>query len=69
MTPQTVAHRVPLSVRFLRQEYWCALPFPSPGDLLTQVSNMFVVLEGEFFTTEPSGKWKRGGYFGLSTYV
>ena len=20
-------------MRFLRQEYWCGLPFPSPGDL------------------------------------
>ena len=24
---------------FLRQEYWSGLPFPSPGDLLTQGSN------------------------------
>ena len=33
VTPQTVAHQAPLSVGFPRQEYWNALPFPSPGDL------------------------------------
>ena len=33
MTPWTVAHQAPLSVGFSRQEYWCGLPFPSPGDL------------------------------------
>ena len=32
-TPWTVAHQVPLSIRFRRQEYWSGLPFPSPGDL------------------------------------
>ena len=32
--PRTVAHQAPLSVGFLRQEYWIGLPFPSPGDLL-----------------------------------
>ena len=31
--PRTVAHQAPLSMGFLRQEYWCGLPFPSPGDL------------------------------------
>ena len=29
-TPQTVAHRAPLSMEFSRQEYWSGLPFPSP---------------------------------------
>ena len=28
-----VAHQVPLSMGFLRQEYWSELPFPSPVDL------------------------------------
>ena len=32
-TPWTRTHHAPLSVRFLRQEYWSDLPFPSPGDL------------------------------------
>ena len=29
----TVAHQVPPSMGFSRQEYWSGLPFPSPGDL------------------------------------
>ena len=32
-TPLTVAHQSPLSMGFLRQEYWIGLQFPSPGDL------------------------------------
>ena len=32
-TPWTVAHQVPLSMGFPRQEYWSGLPFSSPGDL------------------------------------
>ena len=31
--PWTVAYQAPPSMRFSRQEYWSALPFPSPGDL------------------------------------
>ena len=31
--PWTVAHQVPLSMGFSRQEYWSGSPFPSPGDL------------------------------------
>ena len=33
VTPWTVAHQTPLSMGFLREEYWSGLPFPSPGDL------------------------------------
>ena len=33
VTPQTVAHQAPLSMKFSRQEYWSGLPFPFPGDL------------------------------------
>ena len=33
VTQWTLACQVPLSVEFSRQEYWCGLPFPSPGDL------------------------------------
>ena len=32
--------QVPLSMGFSRQEYWSGLPFPSPGILLTQESNL-----------------------------
>ena len=38
-TPWTVAYWAPLSMGFSRQEYWSGLPFPSPGDLLTQGLN------------------------------
>ena len=31
-TLRTVAHQVPLSMGFFRQEYWSGLPFPSPGN-------------------------------------
>ena len=31
--PRTVARQAPLSMGFLRQEYWSGLPFPSPGHL------------------------------------
>ena len=33
VTPWTVAYQAPLSMASSRQEYWSALPFPSPGDL------------------------------------
>ena len=29
----TVAHQIPLSMGFSRQEYWSGLPFPPPEDL------------------------------------
>ena len=32
-TPWTVAYQAPPSMGFSRQEYWSALPFPSPEDL------------------------------------
>ena len=35
----TVAHQIPLSLGFSRQEYWIGLPFLSSRDLLTQGSN------------------------------
>ena len=32
VTPWTVAHQVPPSMGFSRQEYWSGLAFPSPGE-------------------------------------
>ena len=32
-SPWTIAHQAPQSMEFSRQEYWCGLLFPSPGDL------------------------------------
>ena len=34
MSPWTVAHQFPLSMRFSRRECWNGSPFPPPGDLL-----------------------------------
>ena len=31
-TPRIIPHQAPLSLGFLRQEYWSGLPFPPPGD-------------------------------------
>ena len=33
MTPWTVPYQAPMSMEFFRQEDWCRLPYPSPGDL------------------------------------
>ena len=64
VTPWTVAHQVPLSMGFCRQEYWSGLPCPSPGDLpdpgMEPTSLMSLALAGEFFTTKAvsSGRGK-----------
>ena len=39
-TPWTVACQAPLSMEFPRQEYWSGLPFPFPGHLPDQGSNL-----------------------------
>ena len=52
VTPWTVAHQAPLSVRFSRQEYWSGLPCPPPGDLPDSgIEPVSPALVGEFFTT------------------
>ena len=62
-TPWTVAHQAPLSLGFLRQEYWRRLPFPPPGDLpdpgMELTSPASPALAGKFFTSEPSGQPKQ----------
>ena len=56
-TPWTVARQAPLSIGFLRQEYWSVLPFPSPGDILNPgIEPRSPAFAGGFFTTEPPGK-------------
>ena len=59
VTPWTVA-QAPLTMGFLRQEYWSGLPFPYPGDLpdpgIKPISPVAPTLPGGFFTTEPRGK-------------
>ena len=51
----TVAHKPPLSLRFPKQEYWCGLPWPPPGDLpnpgIKPTFLMSPALRGGFFTS------------------
>ena len=58
--PWTVAHQVPLSLGFYRQEYWSGLPCPPPRDLpnpgIEPVSLMSPALAGRFLT--PSATWE-----------
>ena len=52
--PMYVAHQAPLSMGFLRQEYWSGLSFPSPGDLPDPgIESRSCALADGFFTTEP----------------
>ena len=39
VSPGSVAHQVPLSMEFSRQQSWSGLPFPFPGVFLTQELN------------------------------
>ena len=57
VTPQIIARQAPLSMGFLRPEYWTRLPSPSPGDLLNPgIEPLSPALAGWFFTTESPGK-------------
>ena len=57
VSPRTVACQAPLSMGFLRQEYWSGLSLPSPGELHNPgMEPTSPVLAGRFFTTEPLGK-------------
>ena len=56
-TPWTVAHQAPLTMGFLRHEYWSGLPFPPPGELPNPGMELgSLALAGRFFTTEPPVK-------------
>ena len=39
-TTWTLAHQIPLSMEFSRQEYWSRLPFPTPGSLALQADSL-----------------------------
>ena len=58
--PWTVARQDPLTMGFLRQEYWSGLPFPPPGNLpnpgTESTSPVSPALADGFFTTVPPGK-------------
>ena len=54
-----IAHQVPLSMGFSRQQYQSGLPFPPPGALPDPgVKPLSPALAGRFFTIEPPGKPK-----------
>ena len=56
-TPWTVAHEVPPSLGFSRQEDWSGLPFPSPGDLPnTGIEPRSPALQADALPSEPPGK-------------
>ena len=56
-TPWTVTHQAPLSMGFSRQEYWSALPFPSPGDLPNPgIEPRYPALQADALSSEPPGK-------------
>jgi len=60
VTPGTVAHQVPLSMGFSREEYWSGLPCflpgvpPNPG--IETASPGAPALASRFLTIEPPGK-------------
>ena len=62
-TPWNVTCQALLSMGFSRQEYWCGVPSPSPGNLpdsgIEPRSLMRPALAGRFFTT--SATWEALG--------
>ena len=53
----TIASQGPLTMGFPRQEYWCRLSFPPPGDIHDpRIEPMCPTLAGGFFTIVPPGK-------------
>ena len=60
VTLWTVAHQVPLSMGFSRQEYWSGLPCPPPADLpspgIEPASPIPPALQADSLPTESAGK-------------
>ena len=55
--PWTVAHQVPQSMEFSRQEYWSGLPLPSPADLPNPgIEPGSPALQADALPSEPPGK-------------
>ena len=55
--PWTIAHQLPLSMEFSRQEYWSEFPFPSPGDLPNSgIEPKFPSLQADSLPSETLGK-------------
>ena len=59
VTPWTAGHQTPASMGFPRQEYWSALPFPSPEDLPDPgIEPGSPALQADALTSEPREKPK-----------
>ena len=57
VTPWTAAYQALPPMGCSRQEYWSALPFPSPGDLLNPwIKPRSATLWGDALLSEPPGK-------------
>ena len=57
-TPWTIALHAPLSMGFSRQEYFCGLPFPSPGDLPDPgIKSRSPTLQADSLPSELPGKY------------
>ena len=55
-TTWTAAHQAPLSMGFLRQEYWSGLPYPPPGDLPNSgIKPRSPTLQVDSLPSEPPG--------------
>ena len=55
--PMNCSPQAPLSMKFSRQEYWSALPFPYPGDLPDPgIEPESPALQADFLPSEPPGK-------------
>ena len=53
----TVAHQIPLSMGFPRQDYWKGQPFPFPGDLPNPGTEpRSPELQADSLSSEPPGK-------------
>ena len=58
--PWTIACKAPLSMGFIRQEYWSGLPFPSPGDLPNPgIEPGCPALQADSLLAESGGKSKK----------
>ena len=67
MTPWTIALQAPLSMGFSRQEFWCGLPCPPPGNLPNPgIEPRSPTLQADSSLSEPPGKLKNIGVGSLS---
>ena len=73
VTLWTVAHQIPLSMRFSGPEFWSGLPCPPPGGLPSlgtePSSHVSPALAGMLFTTEPPGKPRHTLLFAKRIYA